>query len=395
MDTEQIAGVVADLGVFFDWVPGWAIGLGLIALAVSVALIVHGAAVSLVRRARIAQHPVLSSLLLQTIGPTRMALVVFACAMAIRAAPFEDDIAAVLSRMLVVAFIGLVGWIAIVAVRIAISLYLARFQIDTEDNLLARKHVTQMRILERAIDTVIVVITIGVALMTFDSVRQFGVSLFASAGVAGLAVGLAARPLLANLIAGIQLAMTQPIRIGDAVLVENEWGWIDEITSTYVVIKLWDWRRLIVPLSYFIEKPFQNWTRDTAAIIGSVFIHADYTVPVDRVRAKLEEIAKASPLWDGRVVNLQVTDAKPGTVELRALVSARTSPAAWDLRCEVREKLIAFLQQEHPGALPRQRAEVELAPSLAAEADHGAGAGSERRRERPARESAQASRRPS
>lgn len=357
MDSAQFESVFAGLADTLGWIPGWAAGLALIAAAVTAALTLHGIAVRVMRRAEIL-HPLLRSILLQTLAPTRMALIVFACAMALRAAPFEAGLAEALAQALLVAFIALIGWIAIVAVRIAIGLYLARFRIDTEDNLLARKHVTQMRILERAIDSMIVVITVGAALMTFESVRQFGVSLFASAGVAGLVVGLAARPLLANLVAGIQIAMTQPIRIGDAVLVENEFGWIDEITSTYVVVKLWDWRRLVVPLAYFIEKPFQNWTRDNTSIIGSVLIHADYTVPVDRVRAKLQEIVKDSPLWDGGVVNLQVTDARPGTVELRALMSARTSPQAWDLRCEVREKLIAFLQREHPGALPRQRAEL-------------------------------------
>ena len=184
--------------------------------------------------------------------------------------------------------------------------------------------------------------------------------------------GLAARPLLSSLIAGVQIAMTQPIRIDDAVVVENEWGWIEEITSTYVVIKLWDWRRLIVPLSYFIEKPFQNWTREGAAIIGSVFLYVDYAVPVDRVREKLSEIVKASRLWDGRVVNLQVSDAKDHAIELRALVSARTSPLAWDLRCEVREKLIAFLRDEYPQALPRQRADLDLRqPQAASDAPYG------------------------
>ncbi len=158
------------------------------------------------------------------------------------------------------------------------------------------------------------------------------------------------------------------IRLYDAVVVEKEWGWIEEIGSSYVVIKLWDWRRLVVPLSYFLEKPFQNWTRNSADIIGNVLLRVDYTVPVAKVREKLEEIAKNSKLWDGRVVNLQVTDAGEHSVELRALVSARTSPQAWDLRCEVREKLIAFLQENYPNALPRHRAQFmepeEPAPML-------------------------------
>jgi small-conductance mechanosensitive channel len=188
-------------------------------------------------------------------------------------------------------------------------------------------------------------------------VKEYGISLIASAGAAGIVVGLAARPLLTNLFAGIQIAITQPIRIGDALLVENEWGWVEEITGTYVVIKIWDWRRLLVPLSYFLDKPFQNWTRQSTDLIGTVMLWVDYTVPVARVRARLEEIVRESRLWDGQVVNLQVVDSNEVAVQLRALVSARTSEEAWDLRCEVREKLIVFLQDRFPNALPKQRAE--------------------------------------
>jgi small-conductance mechanosensitive channel len=193
--------------------------------------------------------------------------------------------------------------------------------------------------------------------MTIGAVRQVGVSLFASAGVAGLAVGLAARPLLANLIAGVQLAMTQPIRIEDAVIVENEWGWIEEITSTFVVVRLWDLRRMIVPLAYFMEKPFQNWTREGSAIIGSVLLYLDYTAPVDRIRARAAEIAAASKIWDRRVVNVQVSDTTERVMQVRVLVSAANASAAWDLRCEMREKLIEFLRAEHPESLPRSRIE--------------------------------------
>jgi small-conductance mechanosensitive channel len=194
--------------------------------------------------------------------------------------------------------------------------------------------------------------------MTFPSVQAYGLSLFASAGAASVVVGLAARPLLTNLIAGLQIAVTQPIRLEDAVLLEGEWGWIEEITTTYVVVRLWDWRRMILPLSYFLEKPFQNWTRETGSLIGSVFVYVDYTVPVEAVRQKLTEIAQASPLWDGKVVSLQVSDAKERTLELRALISARNAPQTWDLRCEVREKLVAFLQREFPETLPTARVQV-------------------------------------
>ena len=271
-----------------------------------------------------------------------------------------------LAHLLLVAAIVLVGWIAITASHIVAELYLLRFQLDVADNLLARKHVTQVRVLRRVVDTLLVIVTIAAALMTFEPVRQYGVSLFASAGVAGLVAGLAARPVLSNLIAGIQLAVTQPIRIEDAVVVENESGRVEEITSTYVVLRLWDMRRMIVPLTYFIEKPFQNWTRESSSLIGAVVLHVDYTTPVDRVRRKAEEITKASPLWDGNMVKLQVTDADADeTMQLRVLATARSPGDAFDLRCEIREKLIDFLQRELPDALPRQRQQTLTPPPTA------------------------------
>jgi small-conductance mechanosensitive channel len=220
-------------------------------------------------------------------------------------------------------------------------------------------------VLLRTADVLVLLITVSAALMTFEPVRQYGISLFASAGVAGIVAGLAARPVLSNLIAGVQLAMTQPIRVDDAVVVEKEWGTIEEITSTYVVVRLWDWRRMIVPLTYFIEKPFQNWTREGSALIGSAMIYVDYRAPVGVIRDKLGAIVKASKNWDGNLVNLQVTDAKEQTMELRCLMSARSAGQAFDLRCEVREQLIDFLQKHHPEALPRQRSEVAVSDGAA------------------------------
>ncbi|HEX3944142.1 MAG TPA: mechanosensitive ion channel domain-containing protein, partial [Rhizomicrobium sp.] len=231
------------------------------------------------------------------------------------------------------------------------------FQLDTADNLLARKAVTQARIFKRALNVAIIMITAGLALMTFDSVRQFGVSLFASAGVAGIVVGLAAQPLLGNLLAGMQLAVTQPIRIDDAIFVENEFGFVEEIATTYIVIRLWDWRRLVLPLTYFLQKPFQNWTRSGTALLGNAKIYLDYAAPVDRIREKVEEIVDASDLWDRSIVNVQVTDANEHTIEVRALFSARDSGAASDLASVVREQLIGFVQRECPYALPRRRNE--------------------------------------
>jgi small-conductance mechanosensitive channel len=351
--------------------PNWLVASALVIGGIVIALIANAAIVHIIRNTLGVRHPRTRALLTRGKGPLRLALIVLVLSLVVRIAPIGDRASTVFGNILNVAFIALLGWTAITAVQIASEVYLRQFKLDAEDNLLARKHVTQVGILKRAADILIVVMTIATALMSFEQVRQYGVSLFASAGVAGLAIGLAARPLLSNLIAGVQIAMAQPIRLDDVVFLEGEYGTIEEITTTYVVIKLWDWRRMVVPLSYFIEKPFQNWTRETSALIGSVFLYVDYTVPVEKLREKLMEIARASPLWDGRVVVLQVSDAtKDNTVELRALLSARSAPAAWDLRCEVREKLIAYLQEDYPGALPRTRQEVyrghddrtELAP---------------------------------
>jgi small-conductance mechanosensitive channel len=249
------------------------------------------------------------------------------------------------------------GWIALTALRIFANLYLLKFRFDVEDNLLARKHVTQVRVMVRVFDTVIILITLGFALMTFDTVRQYGVSLFASAGAAGVVFGLAAQPVLSNLIAGVQLAVTQPIRLEDAVTVQNEYGWIEEINATYVVIRLWDLRRLIVPLNFFIQQPFYNWTRKMAANIGTVVLFLDYNAPIDRIRAKAAELVAQSQVR-GKLVNVQVTNTRPDSIEVRALVSADIAGKTNDLCAELREKLIDFLRREHPEALPRQRSET-------------------------------------
>lgn len=337
------------------WMPVWAIVLILFGFAVTVAVALHGIAIRLLTAAFSRRAIYVQTLLHRTKNLTRVVAIFIACALVLQASPLEEEALSVWSSILGAVLCAIVGWTAIVAVHIASDIYLARFRIDVADNLQARKHVTQIRILRRVADTLIVLLALGAALMTFDSVRQYGVSIFASAGAAGLVLGLAARPVLENLIAGIQIAVTQPIRIDDAVVVEGEWGWIEEITGTYVVIRIWDWRRLIVPLSYFIQNPFTNWTRESASIIGTVFLHADYTLPVDELRAYLGELVKEEPLWDGNVSVIQVTDATDRTIEIRALVSARTSPEAWDLRCNVREKLVAWIRDNHPESLPQIR----------------------------------------
>jgi len=355
------------------WLPENVLGVALLILAILIALALHGTVRRLIRRMLRDQPSYALSLFAAGEGLTRFALIILAATLVLPLLPLTPEARLIVARLLLLATIALIGWIALIGVDVSARLYLRRYHMDAEDNLLARKHVTQVRILKRAADTLVILLTVGFALMTFEPVRQYGVSLFASAGVAGLVVGLAARPLLSNLIAGVQIAVAQPIRIDDAVVVEGETGTVEDITSTYVVIKLWDLRRLIVPLSYFIEKPFQNWTHRGSALVGAVTIHVDYTVPVERVREKVLEIVEASPLWDGQLVNLQMTEAGDRTVQLRALVSARNSGANWDLRCELREKLIAFLQAEYPQALPRSRNEtVQLGQGAAPSRDAAA-----------------------
>jgi small-conductance mechanosensitive channel len=342
---QQLAAVLA-------FAPKEVAGALILGIAALVALAAHGIGVRLLRPLLSERHPYWSALLHATNGPTRLALLVLTLAVVLPSASFDPDISDLLSKILSIATIVLIGWIAITASHLAGDLYVARAGGEGVDILVARKHVTQVRILRQVVDTVIVVLTVSTALMTFEPVRQYGVSLFASAGVAGLVAGLAARPMLSNLIAGLQIATTQPIRLEDEVVVENQWGRVEEINSTYVVLGLWDLRQLIVPLSYFIEKPFENWTRDSTALIGSVLFHLNYTVPIERLRAKVIEIVKASPYWDGDIVKLQVQEARENSLELRVIASAHTSSEVAELRYHIREKVIEFLQREHPACLP-------------------------------------------
>jgi len=252
--------------------------------------------------------------------------------------------------------VGLVSYLAYQAVESSAAFVLRGHRLDLSDNLQARAMYTQVTVLRKVAVATIAVFSLASMLMVFDSVRQFGASILASAGIAGIVIGFAAQRSIATLLAGFQIALTQPIRVDDVVIVENEWGRIEDITLTYVVVRIWDLRRLVVPITHFIERPFQNWTRSSANILGTVFLHVDYTMPLEPLRAELTRILAASPKWDGQVNVLQVTDATARTLEVRALASAADASAAWDLRCEIREKLVTFVQREHPECLPRFRA---------------------------------------
>ncbi len=258
-----------------------------------------------------------------------------------------------------VLFVVSIAWAIIAVVRIAKNQLLKNYDISVADNLKSRKVYTQYNILERILIFVIIIISIGIILMLFESVRSVGVSIFASAGIAGLIIGLAAQKALGSILAGLQIAITQPIRLDDVVIVENEWGWIEEINLTYVVVRIWDKRRLVVPSTYFLDRPFQNWTRTSADILGTVFIYTDYTIPFEPLRQELTRLLESNPNWDGKVNVLQVTDSKENTLEIRALMSSPTSPQAWDLRVYVREKLVEFIQREYPQCLPRTRVALQ------------------------------------
>ena len=355
--TENLQAQLDVLRRALSFAPAWAVSFIVLVTALAVAWIIHAAVLAGVRRLVRGRRPFLRSILDATKNPTRIGLLLLAFGIALPTAPLDHDTKDDLERCLALGTIFLLGWIALTALHIGANLYLNRFRLDITDNLMARKHVTQVRVLLRALDTIIVIATIGFALMTFETVRQFGVSLFASAGVAGLIFGLAAQPVLSNLIAGVQLGMTQPIRLEDAVTVENEFGWIEEINSTYVVIRLWDMRRLIVPLNYFSQKPFYNWTRHSATTVGNIMLYLDYAAPVDTVRQKAIEFVADSKSGEAKVTSVQVTNATPQAIEVRILVVAASPGTTSNVCADVRERLIAYLQKEHPEALPRQRSE--------------------------------------
>lgn len=253
-------------------------------------------------------------------------------------------------------------WFVIVGVRITKRIFLRKFDVTTKNNLRARKFYTQFNIIERIVIFIVVLTALGIALLTFDGIQEIGVSILTSAGIAGIILGLSAQKVFGAIFAGIQIAIAQPIRIDDVVIVEGEWGRVEEIKLTYVVVNIWDKRRLVLPTTYFIEKPFQNWTRNSSDILGTVFIYTDYNLPVDALRQELTRLLKTTDLWDGKVNVIQVTRLTEKTMQLRALVSARDSPTAWDLRVYIREKLVEFIKQNYPESLPTSRVLINSDP---------------------------------
>jgi len=237
-----------------------------------------------------------------------------------------------------------------------------KYDLSKIDNLKERKIKTQLQFIRKLAVSLIIVVTAAIILLSFENMRRIGAGLLTGVGIGGIIIGFAAQKSLGNLLAGFQIAFTQPIRIDDVVIVEGEWGRIEEITLTYVVVNIWDERRLILPITYFIEKPFQNWTRVSARLLGTVFLYLDYTIPIPPLRAELSKVLHAHPLWDKRVNVVQVTDNKADTIEVRFLMSAGSSSQAFDLRCDVREHMIAFVREHYPDSLPRTRIEYKTNP---------------------------------
>jgi small-conductance mechanosensitive channel len=255
--------------------------------------------------------------------------------------------------------IAVTTWLLVRVVIIVEKILIDELDFQNPDNSQARRLFTKIKFVKRIIIILIVLIGVSILLLNFESVRQYGVGILTSAGIASVIVGFAAQKSLANLLAGIQIAFTQPIKIDDVVIVEGEWGRIEEINLTYVVVNIWDLRRLVLPITYFVEKPFQNWTRNESNLIGSALFRLNYMAPVDELRKKLEEILKNTPLWDGNTWALQVTDTENQFMVVRAIMSARSSSQAFDLRCLVREELIAYIREHHPQALPGFRVEYD------------------------------------
>lgn len=329
------------------------------AAAVVVGLVLHGIFLPIVRR--VLAFSANASTVVQYIArPTRLLVPVFFLQLV-----WEAQVSALpgvryLRLLTAVLLTFAVTWTALRAIAGFSEAVVRSHPVNVTDNLAARRLQTQAHVLARVVMMVVVIIGIASALMLFPSVRQIGAGLLASAGIAGIAAGVAARPVLANLIAGLQLALSQPITLDDIVIIEGESGRVEEITSTYVVIKLWDGRRMVVPLQWIIENPFQNWTRTSSELLGTVLLWVDFQMPLEPLRAQLERICKEAPEWDGRLAQLQVVDASDRAMQIRALVSAADASKTWDLRCRVREGLIAYLQRHNPEGLPRLRAAASV-----------------------------------
>src|SRR5450830_222606 len=327
-------------------------------VAILLAMILHRVGILLLRRiAR--SRPFTTNTTHVAFRASQVCVALLAVRVVLTAAPDEMPGLRSLSYLGTVALILALTWLAVKCIE-SVSVTVVQLNpYDVADNLKARRILTQTRVLTRSAYFIVGLLGLAFVLLTLPGARQFGASLLASAGVAGLVAGIAARPVLGNFIAGLQIAFSQPIRLDDVLIVNGEWGKVEEIKGTYVVVRVWDERRLIVPLQWFIENPFENWTHSSSMLHGTVFLWLDFSIPVEAMRQEFARVCKAAPQWDGRVCVLQVTDANERAMQLRLLVSAMDSGKAFDLRCLIREAMIAFIAAQYPEALPRLRSALD------------------------------------
>lgn len=325
-------------------------------IGIALALLVHRVAFAVLDRITRASESTSDDIIVEHLRrPARYALVALGLVIAAREIPL---LAGAWEKIAGFVMPALIGWMALAILKALVEAAVLRADISVPDNLQARRKRTRLAIFSRIGTFLIVFLTIGLMLLSIPGVRDIGVTLMASAGLAGLAVGAAAQPALKSLIAGLQMALTEPIRIDDVVIVDGEWGRIEDIRTTYVVVKIWDERRLIVPSNYFLDQTFQNWTRHGSALLGTVFLHLDPLSDLPPIRAAFEAMVEDSPLWDGRSRTMQVTDTTATTMEVRLLISARNAGDAFDLRCAVREGMLAWIRENQPTAIPRQRVDA-------------------------------------
>lgn len=363
--------MTARVEAFLDGWPGWvtnlAVALIAAAIAVLAALLVHWLLFATLRRFARASDGESDNIVVRgLVRPTRWVLIVLALIVAADSVPFLD---AVWERIAGLVMPLLIGWIALALLHALVEAMMLRNDISAADNRAARRRRTRLSIFGRIATFVIIFITVGLMMLAIPGVREIGVTLVASAGLAGLAVGAAAQPALKSLIAGFQMAMTEPVIVGDAVIIGGEWGWVEDIRTTYVVVKIWDERRLVVPTSKFLEEIFQNWTKTTSQLMGTVMLYVDPATRLEPIRAKFMALVGDNPRWDGRVRHMQVTELTRDAIEVRFLVTAKDSPTLFDLRCDVREALVQWLADEMPDAIVRHR----LAPVAPLQL-HGLGA---------------------
>ncbi len=357
--TNILTPEIQDVGLFFSKFSDAVVPIIILSAAlitgILLLLLLFGLLIGYARRTN---KPALEEIVRKVRSPALFLLPVLTVLILLQTMGVPDSIIPVLRHVMVITIIVFIAWLLLRIIHGIVSLMMQRYDISVQDNLKARTIITQVTIIQRIVGVSIIIVSAAAILMTFETIRQIGVGLLASAGVIGIIIGFAAQKTIAMVLAGIQIALTQPVKIDDVVIIEGEWGRIEEITLTYLVVRIWDLRRLVVPITYVIENPIQNWTRSSANLLGTVYVYADYRVPVDILRKQLRSILEKTDLWDTQVCGLVVTNLKEETVELRALMSAENSSKLWDLRCLVREELLTYIQKYHADCLPRSRIEI-------------------------------------